>query len=302
MNQLKSFEMLVIALLVFAGCAQDRSVNDYKRDEFQKNLDELKDVEGIYSGVLQKYSNGEEIGRMELSLMPTPRPTTDVAAPRAQLRGKLEFSGNNLTKLVFQESAYDPERQELYTSIPVPDGNASARSLDLEAKLENGKLIGRLSNFGFEDEGAKFVLEKVPAATTFSPADIVKDRQIENIDLLLSGKASFSNGRTDETFLTISNDEMPIERRFIDMLSPQKTVRVDLTIPDIGDTLVFNNADFRPATREISASGMSGGPSPSQVSLSCQADNQTEVGYRCRYTSSLGARLDIHLEPVARKL
>ncbi len=248
-SELKYTPLLFLVLAVL-GCAKDRTLEDYKKENAERQAAQYQPATGVYTGVLTS-AKGKELGAIEMNFhtVMDPQSSTDgsaaTSAPRLACDIIYKDGISAPINLGSDKANYNPDSHlftgtiQLFGSTATTTGAgtsatapAAKPSLAIETYLADGRAshgIIKLNNAAsyavhFElvrnSDPIDAVLSKVMAKVTTQSIDAA-----EQFSYL--GKTQFFNKQTRPVHIVIRQPHQNNEADFLDLLSPSKSVVVN---------------------------------------------------------------------------
>jgi hypothetical protein len=283
-----------------AGCAKDRTIDDWRRQRVNEQLALIRSVATTYRGTMNAVADGTPFSTATVSVDGKTR-TSDArdrpgAEVQAVLRINVTLEGDRPLTLTFEDGAMDPSSMEFKAATQV-EGRGHA---EIEGTFVGGRMSGRLEASGYPAQGVRFELDRVggDGQASFGPGgpDGGKYKPIPRRDDEIfhgySAMAKFSDGETSRVSMTIGRSENRQEEDFIETLMPFRVVDVIVSLGPFKEALI-NGATWDRRTRSLigEARGDGGaGQAKYHVKLDCrEALSGGGRGWDCRYYSMINA-------------
>ncbi len=233
--------LLALTLGMVFGCAQDRSTDDFKKQQAQVQLAKISAPAGRYSGVLTD-SNGSPLGAMQMNLVAkmiaqnNSDGTAGTAA--ATLVGYIDYlNETSPVSFVTDTSNYDDSTGNYNAIIKITSNNgtlAVVQTLSLSANIRNGVMSGgsiqsatsssNILNFTLTKDGAslKEVAAKVHGKASSS------DPAANQVNSYLGTTTFKSTGESRPVHLLILKPRKGTAEDFLNLVVPVKSVAVSL--------------------------------------------------------------------------
>ena len=197
--------LLLISVLVFLGCAKDRTLDDYNREKALDDLAQFQAAEGRYSGTIT-LKDGSIIGGLELVITARLSSQGSSTAPGTQQGGnndaatlltELHFSDPRFyASLPSQNGFFDPDSGVYQTQFMIQELNASTGAvqqtdvLSITGNIGGGHVKGSLLGVGYQQNAGYFDL-------------VINGPDIQDLGKL--GKPTAANSSEGKTLIYKSN-------------------------------------------------------------------------------------------------
>ncbi len=156
---------LLLVLIMFIGCAEDKNLDDYMREKVKQDLSMLKSVEGTYTGIIVSKVNSENVlGAISLDLSAQMRTgsaiTSDATDAQPVLVSSIEVMNYKKMTAIAQDSYLDPNTKEFQANIPITAQDLPNAQLSISGKFEENVFNGTIEAVGFSTNGGNIRLEK----------------------------------------------------------------------------------------------------------------------------------------------
>jgi hypothetical protein len=158
--------MLAFTAVLLQGCGKDRNLDDFKKEQLQKNLSEYKSAEGTYTGYLTSKKSGLNMGAVSVNLRAAYNtdPGQDESGSNATptIITSLEFQGTSRLQVATDKSYYNADSGQFQATFLIlqydTSGHSTSYSILLTGSLHGGQLTGALTALNYENYGATFAL------------------------------------------------------------------------------------------------------------------------------------------------
>jgi hypothetical protein len=292
-NKLNSYLMInFIFLGLFIGCAKDKNMDDYRREQLQISLSKISAISGAYSGVMSSKVDGSNLGNIILKF----KATTDVQSgsgststnQTAIVSGSIKLQSLTSAEVSFDNGYYESESGNFQVSIPVVQDNVLISKISLSGQIINGHWIGSIEVKGQPQNGADLNLVKnaTPGNTSSIEVGGIRLEQIRKMDYPFLGFYNF-NSITSPFKMNISNREATPEQTVFKLLSPIRQVNLSCDLSDF--ELIFNNAILDDTMGTIVAHDPTDQGRPVRADLFCKMfELGADFGWDCEVQTKTG--------------
>lgn len=236
---MKKSVLFLLAVSIFAGCAKDKNMDDFKRDQLVQNISRISAVSGVYSGSVVSKLDGTNLGAISLKI----QAKTDVQSSeqRAIVSGTLSFAGVSSAEIVFDNGFYDDITGDFQVTIPITQEGGVAGKLSLAGVINDGKWNGSIEVQGQSEFGGELDLTKNAPIPNRSSIEVGGTRlqQMKRLDYVYTGSYRLGDVITPFKMSFINRDILP-EQRFYKLFSPVRNINVNCDFTDF--ELNFTNA------------------------------------------------------------
>lgn len=256
MNNLNLCRALCLSSLLLAfGCAKDKNMDDYERDQIQQNLARINAVQATYIGPVRSNFDGGNLGIMSLSF----KASTDIQSnsgrttngQKVSVSGSLKLQSLTPIEVTFNNGSYDDVNGHFVVSIAIPNEN---KSIVLDGTITENRWRGTIEVTGQSKFGAYLDLEKNAPPSNTQGLEIGGTRleEIRNLNYKYVGNYKIDN-KILPFILSFTNRNVLPEQELFKLFSGarQVSVKCDLTafevkftnaiIDDTNGTLIANN-------------------------------------------------------------
>lgn len=283
----------VSSLLLFIGCAQDKNMEDYRREQLQQNLFRIASVSGAYTGSVVSKIDGTNLGVITLKFQARTNvheSTNDVSNQQnATVSGSLNFQSLTSAEVVFDNGFYDDLSGAFQVTIP------SAR-LSLTGIVHGDSWIGTIEANGQPEFGAHLSLQKNAPLPNSSSIEVGGSRlqQIKKMDYAYVG-AYIHDGVSIPFKMNFLNKDILPEQNLFKLFSPVRNVNVHCDFS--GFELNFSNAIIDDKTGKlVGNNAYDQQNAPVQANLNCikyELQNG-DFGWDCDIQTNV-TKLKLHL-------
>ncbi len=305
---MRFLRLVWISSLLLAGCAKDRSVEDYNREKFYTQLAELQSVEGNYSGLMTAQKDNSTFGALELRLRAEAKTAPDGQSSNTGvpiLITEISFLGNNRINATAQSSFYQVETGQFQAEIPIPrtpqsginpaqnaPGNAQPSPgatdiITVSATIRGGVMRGRLQARGYEGYGANFVLQLNGGSLESHLGNSKPAPDLSITQRNFYGRVFFENAVTKDVVMTLLRPEITGNDELHALLVPVKTVVMTW---NFGNGARFSTSNAVWDQRSDRLRGQIRLTPDAQLNTDCRFSSQSG-GFSCSQTQTTNSRV-----------
>jgi hypothetical protein len=284
----------LVFVLGLAAC-QDKTLDDWRREKVNRELNELRSVSGDYVGSLVSAKDGQALGSVLLNLAPDAQPQASAdgttTEQQAALKGRLKFYGTQRADLHFEKGFFDSSSKSFQGVITVPDSAGGTTTMEISGSISGGSVTGVLEARGFPEDGAHFELSKsygnadsqllasappvgaaIPPLMTFKAQDPYRARSGDATDIQMS----LQYRRTTS------------EQSFVDYFVPTQEAQVTFSFWNGQMNIPFSHARYDERTGIlIGETVVSDGGMSFVVNVDCHLEpTDSGQGWSCRLISA----------------
>jgi hypothetical protein len=287
-------------ILIFSGCAGDKSLTDYRNDQAKQNTAVYQSAAGDSAGTATLKSDGSVIGTAKLTLTATQVPQTSSDGlsqeTRSTLSGSLVIAGLKNAQVSFSDAFFDPNAHSIVMTTTVTEATSgTVKKMHMNGTLNNGVFDGDIYFEGDEVNTVHIhtqVGAAVPTATVQATGGRAKKLSITASDY--SGKLPQpANSPLGSYTATISlrfvEPQVTATDELYELLSTQRSVNVIVTenLTAGGDKFTINFSgilDERTNSLSLTSKTTAG----NLVRLQCQTEQlpSSLTGWRCQFIES----------------
>lgn len=231
---LKIFALTLLFLL--SGCAQDRSLDDYKREQLRQYLGQYQSASGVFRGFAYSKIDQSTVGAIELILTAKIKPVDANSSSKADgapiLKGKINLYGTHPASIDAPDGFYDPDTGLYQANIPIRQQNSKITEISIAGKIDGSHFEGSIEVNGFPEYGSQISLERDAPLTQResegSSSTTDPGNQNSNVLGSFEGTTTFRSGATRSVSLVILSTRNSSEEDFLNLFNPVKTVQVTL--------------------------------------------------------------------------
>lgn len=232
--QLKIFTLILVFLLT--GCAQDRSLDDYKREQLRQYLGQYQAASGVFRGFAYSKIDQSNLGAIELILTAKIKTVDANSSSKADgapiLKGKINLYGAHPASIDAPDGFYDPDTGLYQANIPIRLQTGKSTEISIAGKIEGSHFEGAIEVNGFPEYGSQISLERDAPLTQGesggSSSTPDPGNQSSNVLGSYEGTTTFRSGATRSVSLVILSSRNSSEEDFLNLFNPVKTVQVTL--------------------------------------------------------------------------
>jgi hypothetical protein len=271
-------------LVVLGGCAKDRTIDDWRREQVQQEEAAIAAVTGDYRGTLVSDADNSLIGLAKIHFKTNRRSSQSTSTPGAEqqavLQGVITITGTSPMTLAFDNGSFDRAANQFNVQATVPGRG----EIELKGTFADGKVVGSIEATNFPDQGGRFELIKDgPEASVQG----LRTR-VEQADKFLfneySATGNFREGPAAPVKMAILRQRNLEEQNFMDVFLPTRTVEATITI----NNDPFSSADFKNAVWDSRTKHLEGDYQADRMSVRLICDERTVnggEGWYCQYIS-----------------
>jgi hypothetical protein len=224
--------VMVGVLACLSGCAKDRNIDDYHRDQVEQEISEMNGVSGVYRGTFTG-QDGTVIGGLAVNVSPDRSSVANQNGPisgqSAVLQVSVSLSGGSETKyLTFNGSSYDHAAMQFAGEATVANrGNA-----EIQGTFNGNTLTGTLKDGDFPDRGGSFTVVKDAAMPSFAGRQVRAATEDAFLYQTFSGMGKFrkpgKNPNDDFLTIRIMHQVSVAEQDLMDIITPYRYVDVSV--------------------------------------------------------------------------
>ena len=300
-----------LSLTLGFGCAQDRSANDFKKQQAQEQLAKITAPVGRYSGVLTD-SNGNPLGAIQISLVAklvaqnSSDGSSGTAAP--SLVGYIDYlNETSPVSFVTDTSNFDETTGNYTAKILISvnnNGATNTQTINLSTRIHNGVMSGgtiqsatsssHILNFNLVKNGAPLSEVAAKVHDKASSADPAAN-QVSSYLGTTNFKAS---GSSKPVHLLILKPRKGTAEDFLNLVIPIKAVTVSLNYGGAAQ-IIHTNSSLDLRANSLTGTGSlnlspGAGSSTTQntvsLNLDCHFENQNKK-IRCSHYANSGTGL-----------
>jgi hypothetical protein len=285
--------------LQLAGCAEDRSTEDWNREQIRRDLGKLQTAAGTYRGTVYSNLNQQALGELELTLTTSLRTLPGSGATKAEgqpiLMANVLLRGARNMALQAQDSYYDPDTGTYRTNIPVVDSNGKTVEISLTGHIHEGIFDGTIQAGPYVNHGGTFSLTRNGAPVETIPSDQTSGGSNEQGSQAIvlgtyQGTTRFHSGAKRTVYLVILSPKQSSQEDFLSLFVPVKSVQVTL---NYGESLqlLHQNAEWDQQTGTLRGTTTLNHQGENlNLALDCrQTQTNGQLGWECRnFSNTLG--------------
>ncbi len=237
-----------------SGCVQDHTVDQWRREKLQEELDQLAPIEGTYRGMLRK---GEaELGALELSFTPrigvVPGGPSEKAEGQPVLTARVIFQDlEGRIALTSQDSFFEPDSGRFEIDLQLARASGRTERVVLGGVLSKGVLAGTLEASGNFENRADFTLNRAEKTPLDEIASKISPKPWAPVPgNLIEGITEFSDGQSTPARLVVLEPEVGPEEAFLNRFAPIRVVQLSISYGD-AFRLVHEGALWDERTRRL---------------------------------------------------
>ncbi len=242
--------LCILMAVLGSGCAKDRTLDDFKREQTQKDLGKLQTVDGEYGGQVLSASDHSVLGDLKFVLSAKTQVSTAPGVLKADeqpvLVGTLTFTNQQTLVAVAKDSYYDPTTGKFQANIPIQRASGKTDQLTLSGNIQGDSFNGTIEAIGQSDFGGTFSLTRGAATQAGALTSQKTPQSAEAIDAAISlrqksfiGTTEFKTGETLPVSFVVLDPKLSSEEEFLSLFYPVKSVEVNL---NYGDSIVISHA------------------------------------------------------------
>ena len=286
----------VSAFLVAAlsGCARDRTVYDYDRDQVEAEEAAMNSVAGTYRGSYVSSVDGSMIGALTIDVEPDRQigasGSGPVATQQAVLKITVTMEGTPTKVLTFNNGAYDHSALQFKSTATVTNrGNA-----EIAGTFQGSNMVGTLEADGYPTRGGSFQLTKDAALPSLVLAKTRAGAEDQFLFNTFTAIGNFTIGNSpnpedNRVFLQVMHQVSVDDQNLMDVITPYRYVDVGVffNIKQTDNSYRQVGGVFSNSTWDIGAGTLMGtlntpggqGLAPGELKLQC---TQTTNGWDCQ--------------------
>ncbi len=156
---MKSLSWCLVAMLALAGCAKDKTAEEYQREKNRQTKSQYDAVSGDYSGVVYSKETGEVMGAMSLTLatdeIKTPPKDGEPTLGSPILAGSLTFLNSSKVTLSAPVGIYDPSTGNYRADLEA----SPTERITLTGTIVGNAFVGSVQAQKFPGAGGRFRLQ-----------------------------------------------------------------------------------------------------------------------------------------------
>jgi len=277
------------SLLFLFGCAKDKNLEDFRRDQLQQSISRINSASGTYTGSVISKIDGTNLGAVILRF----QARTDIqpntggisSEQRATVSGSLIFKSLNSNEVVFDDGFYDYDSGVFQVTI-------LRLKLSISGIVSGNKWNGTIEVQGQPDFGGEMDLTKNAPLPNTSAIEVGGTRlqQIKKMNYTYVG--SYKNEGVITPFkLSFKDNDVSINSIF----SPIRIVHVNCDFTDFeldfSDAILDDKAGILSGFNPIDQFGK-----PANATLGCLKFDQADgdFGWDCQIQTK-STMLNLHL-------
>jgi len=292
--------LILTPSFIFLGCAKDKNMDDFRRDQLQQSLSRISAVSGSYFGNVISRIDGSNLGSIILKF----QAKTDVQISTGQISsqqnvtvsGSLRFRSISTSEVSFENGFYDDQTGDFQVVVPINQPGGIVANLALIGVVHGDSWAGSLEIKGQSEFGADLNLSKYGSASNTSAIEVggIRLQQINKMNFRYEG--SYKIGDTITPF-KMSFINLP-DLSLFSLFSPIHPVTVvcDFT----GFELNFTNAIVDDKTGTISGHDpFDQRGVPARANLNCLKfdEGKNNFGWDCEIQTKVKL-LRLHLNAI----
>jgi hypothetical protein len=319
---MRKYATWTLLTLLLSSCLNDKSLEDYNREQAREDESKLLSAAGSYRGELYSTKLRAAVGVIQVDFS-ADRQVNQLDLEKTVLKTTVFFSGKSPIYLSSNQTYYDWKtgrfNAEFSGFTTAPNGGKDF-TLRMDGSLDGTRLKGQFELEGYEDYVGDFTLSKLKerqsAESFFRSGQIGEElKGQDEIELNYSGTIESMRDSNSPSVITlfISNTDVYPPLRFAELFSPKKSVRAVLTFgrreklgsgggtqrvkraqaeTTDGFSLTFNSGSWEPSLGILTVDYQSMNPiDRTHFSLRCSGyDDEERVAnpskIQCKYQSS----------------
>ncbi len=280
------------SLTFFFGCAKDKNMEDFRRDQLQQSISRINSASGTYSGSVISKIDNTNLGAITLKF----QARTDIQSnsggvsseQNATVSGSLSFRSITSTEVSFDNGFYDDVTGDFQVTIPL----TASSKLTLVGVVSGNKWNGSIEVKGQPDFGGEMDLTK-NAPISNSPAIEVGGTRLQQIKKMsYAYVGSYKVGGVVTPFKLSFIDR---DISFYNIFSPIRSVSVNCDFSDFelnfSDAVLDDKAGTLSGYNPVDQRG-----TPARATLTCLKYDQVdgEFGWDCQIQTKV-TTLNLHL-------
>lgn len=258
--------------LTLAGCAKDRSVDDYQREKLEKELAKIEAVSGEYRGQLE--ATGAKGARGALEVVVTPDIQQGASSDAsAVISGKIVLDD---VPIEFTAGTLNTSSGDVKATVKLAEA-----TVDLSGRISGDVFTGSLKTQGNEEFGGRFRIIRNGAKGTRLEGAGAGDLRGLLVAINYRAEVVFSDGGKDFVFLTIDRATQDRDQEFVSRLHPVGVVDGQIRLGGRGIAFTGAKVDIR--TRILT------GRSAQGAELRCRALGTGADAWDCAFSPPAGA-------------
>jgi hypothetical protein len=312
-----SLKFVVTTILIFAafGCAKDRNLDDFKKEQAQEDFAKLSAPAGRYSGVLTD-DQGNPLGGLQMTLTPkkvsSPNSDGTAGTAAATLVGSIDYLNNTSpVSFVTQTSNYDDTTGIYTATVSITTANSVNQSLYISATIHDDMMTnGTIQSATASSNILNFTLTKNGASLSDVAAKVhdkasSADPTANQVTSYLGTTTFKTTGETKPVHILILKPRKGTAEDFLNLVIPAKLVTVSVNYGGAVN-IVHTNASLDLSSNSLTGVGSlsvansspvgttSTGTTTTQtgitINLDCHFENQNKT-IKCEHNASSGTGL-----------
>ena len=243
----------LVSLMLFSGCAKDKNMEDYRREQLQESLTRITSISGSYSGTLISKIDGTNLGGITLKF----QARTDVQAntgnvsnqQNAIVSGSLKFQSLTSAEIVFDNGFYDDQTGDFQVAIQIPQEGGTVSKLSLSGVVSGDRWLGSIEVKGQPEYGGELNLQRnaLPPSTSSIEVGGSRLQQINRLNYSYVGTYQVDGGNFPFKMRFIDRDILP-EQKFSKLFSPVRNININCDLTGIELNFVHAILDDKEGT------------------------------------------------------
>ncbi len=289
---------IFVGLLSLTGCG-DKTLEDHQREELERTLAELRQVEGRYTGLVRSRSDKSVTGALALDIRVETRSNVPTngggrAGGRAALITAVEYVDFQKISISSDDSYFDVRSKQFQTNISIARSSGGSEDLSIGGKLEGERLKGSIGVTGFGAFGGEFELVRGGQDPENLIVGKLPQDDESNEGLVYSktfkGQTRFKNNRITPAQVVVTQQSLSAGEDFMNKFVPVKSVNFTLNFGN-GLSMVHAGSRWDQRTGILTGQWMSstpGGAEAPRVSSECRSSGQgADLRWSCTHISSM---------------
>jgi hypothetical protein len=286
----------LFSIVLTLGACGDKTLEEHQRDELERHLAELLQVEGRYTGLVRSRSDNSIMGALALDIRVETRsngsPGTGRAEGQATLVTSVEFVDYQKISISSSDGYFDARSKHFQTNISIARSGSGPEDLSIGGRLDGSKLSGSMGVTGYTAFRGLFDLIKggqdpeILVRGKLPQEDTVEDGLVYSRSF--KGQTTFRNNRITPLQLIVSQQSLSSGEDFMNKFVPVKSVEFTLNYGN-GLSIIHTDARWDQRTGHLTGqwSPSGSGPDPRRITSECRQTGQAaNMRWQCTHSSS----------------